>query len=716
MTDKNLKEHIFLSKEQYEILSKQGYLDIGGQTIKYSPTDTVYMIANNNLQEMIALSKEQFIELSTNGQIIKDGKTLYYTPRDVVYIVPDEVELDLINGYYTKRQMDAKLENLDTMSSPFNFVDELPATGQENVVYLLSVENEDKYQKYIFANGVWVDKGQMSINLGNCYTKASVDSLLEEKVNIQRGKGLSSNDFTDEEKEQIKDNTLKIKELVDNKINKDELYEKINTKADKTEIPKKLSAFTNDAGLITNEVSDLVNYYRKKDTYTKEEALDLIANTSNTKVVDELPEKGFSNLFYLMPKNEEKTSYRMYRYIDNSWVNLGGTDVNLFEYVKKDYLNTILENKVDKVDGKTLSSNDFTNEHKSKIEENESNIASLEGNKADKTEIPTKTSELENDSNFIDNSVEDLANYYLKGETYTKQEIIDLIAKIKTIQLKPVEELPETGEPNIIYLLAMGNSEEEDNQYEEYIFVDDAWEKLGKKKVDLSNHYDKAEVDTLLKNKADKEEIPTKNSELENDSEYVTMDEVVDKIYPVGCTYLSMNDVNPSTTIGGEWQLINGSKYLRCGDVSSPASGGSNSIKIEEANLPSHSHTFAGSKQTITSSTADAHTHTINSLKNSPAYSYLQVLYENYYSSPSPDYLVKADNLYMYQNSNNNQPLAQKGSSNRLTQSTLPTGSGGSHSHTIEITPTGANGDTGGDQPIKIEPEYLTIYLWLRIA
>ena len=41
----------------------------------------------------------------------------------------------------------------------------------------------------------------------------------------------------------------------------------------------------------------------------------------------------------------------------------------------------------------------------------------------DDTDIPEKTSDLTNDSGFITNTVNNLANYYLKSETYTQAEI-----------------------------------------------------------------------------------------------------------------------------------------------------------------------------------------------------------------------------------------------------------------------------------------------------
>lgn len=45
---------------------------------------------------------------------------------------------------------------------------------------------------------------------------------------------------------------------------------------------------------------------------------------------------------------------------------------------------------------------------------------------ANKTDVPTKNSQLVNDSDYVTNITDDLANYYKKSEVYTKNEI-DLI-------------------------------------------------------------------------------------------------------------------------------------------------------------------------------------------------------------------------------------------------------------------------------------------------
>jgi len=50
-----------------------------------------------------------------------------------------------------------------------------------------------------------------------------------------------------------------------------------------------------------------------------------------------------------------------------------------------------------------------------------------------KPTIPTKTSDLNNDSGFIDTSVNNLINYYHKTDTYTKTEVDNKIGDIETL-------------------------------------------------------------------------------------------------------------------------------------------------------------------------------------------------------------------------------------------------------------------------------------------
>ena len=82
------------------------------------------------------------------------------------------------------------------------------------------------------------------------------------------------------------------------------------------------------------------------------------------------------------------------------------------------------------------------------------------------------------------------------GISISNQNVISATAGIT---FSVVETLPETGDTQTIYLIA--NSGSAPNIYDEYIYVNSAWEKIGTTEVDLTNYYTKTETDTLLSGK-----------------------------------------------------------------------------------------------------------------------------------------------------------------------------------------------------------------------
>jgi hypothetical protein len=199
--------------------------------------------------------------------------------------------------------------------------------------------------------------------------------------------------------------------------------------------------------------------------------------------------------------------------------------------------------------------------------------------KADKTDIPTKTSQLENDSgfltqhqdltnyakkedipdvsNFITNSVNDLINYYKKNETYNRTEINQMVSAIPKFAIEVVEKLPTTKISNTtIYLLTSGA--EEKNLYTEYIYVNNSWEKLGTQTVDLTNYYTKEEVNSLLSNidlssYYTKTEIDTKLNAKANSADVYTKTQLDDNLLPM--TMLKGINIRDNETVTFEVEM-----------------------------------------------------------------------------------------------------------------------------------------------------------------
>lgn len=73
----------------------------------------------------------------------------------------------------------------------------------------------------------------------------------------------------------------------------------------------------------------------------------------------------------------------------------------------------------------------------------------------------------------------------------------------------------------------------------------------------------------------------------------ISMNGLVNLLYPVGSIYMSVNDVNPETFFGGKWEQITDDAYLKIVSSNAGALGGtSKDHKIPLTSIPSHSHTF----------------------------------------------------------------------------------------------------------------------------
>lgn len=99
------------------------------------------------------------------------------------------------------------------------------------------------------------------------------------------------------------------------------------------------------------------------------------------------------------------------------------------------------------------------------------------------------------------NGVKIVEEYDSEQEVQSKiQEIQENISSGSTtpkFTIKVVDELPTSNiSETTIYLLKTGD--DTNNLYSEYIYVNKNWELLGTQKLDLSNYYNKQEVDALL--------------------------------------------------------------------------------------------------------------------------------------------------------------------------------------------------------------------------
>ena len=94
------------------------------------------------------------------------------------------------------------------------------------------------------------------------------------------------------------------------------------------------------------------------------------------------------------------------------------------------------------------------------------------------------------DVSQVADPVEDLD---IANKQYVDKLITSLLSDLVTIQYVIVQELPQTGSPGTIYFI-LNDSSESENVYDEYIYVNSSFEKLGSTTLDLSDYMLKTEA------------------------------------------------------------------------------------------------------------------------------------------------------------------------------------------------------------------------------
>ena len=115
-----------------------------------------------------------------------------------------------------------------------------------------------------------------------------------------------------------------------------------------------------------------------------------------------------------------------------------------------------------------------------------------------KTALDLKQDVLTIDPTISDGSTNPVQNKAIAlklSDYYTKDQIDAIVAALDTLSLEPVEQLPtEDISTTTIYLLETATP----GTYEQYLYLNNTWVLLGSTDVDLSNYYNKSQVDTLL--------------------------------------------------------------------------------------------------------------------------------------------------------------------------------------------------------------------------
>lgn len=197
---------------------------------------------------------------------------------------------------------------------------------------------------------------------------------------------------------------------------------------------------------------------------------------------------------------------------------------------------TEVAGKVDKITGKGLSTNDYTDAEKADV----AKIATLiaeggEPNKIEVIQLNGSTQTITNKTVNIRTPYTDIgdntysvideggntflhfapnSNYgvsigmgtgqsgggttvQVASKDYVSNAITTALEDITGIDFKIVTELPATGVKGTIYLKAVTGGKRNDNKYEEYIWIDDKYELLGTTEIDLSDYVKQEDFEAI---------------------------------------------------------------------------------------------------------------------------------------------------------------------------------------------------------------------------
>lgn len=127
----------------------------------------------------------------------------------------------------------------------------------------------------------------------------------------------------------------------------------------------------------------------------------------------------------------------------------------------------------------------------------------IDANKNVNITVPVDTGDLTNNAGFITNTVNNLTNYYLSSNTYTKTEVDNLIGSVAGLNLLVVQTLPTQDISTSTIYLVPKTTAQTNNVYDEYIYTNNAWERIGDTQVDLSGYVQFTDLVALTNNEID---------------------------------------------------------------------------------------------------------------------------------------------------------------------------------------------------------------------
>ena len=451
----------------------------------------------------------------------------YYTKAQVDALIADFITASVNNlvNYYLKSETYTKAEVQQLIAAVKQFTYQsvlaLPTASADtmNIIYLVpssDPQTQNVKDEYItiatteqdVTTYAWEKIGSTEIDLSGYYTSAQTDAAISAAL-------------------QSYSTTTQMNTAITTALNT-ALADYSTTQQMNAAIAAAIASYYTKqevdaliANFITKSVDDLVNYYLKSETYTKAEVQQLIAAVKQFtyQSVATLPTASADtmNIIYLVPSSDPQTQNVKDEYITiatteqdvttYAWEKIGSTEIDLSGYYTSAQTDAAISAALQSYSTTTQMNTAITTALNTALADYST---TQQMNAAIAAAIASYYTKQEVDAliaNFITKSVDDLVNYYLKSETYTKAEVQQLIAAVKQFTYQSVAVLPTASADtmNIIYLVPSSDPKTQ-NVKDEYITISSteqdvttyAWEKIGSTDIDLSGYYTSAQTDAAI--------------------------------------------------------------------------------------------------------------------------------------------------------------------------------------------------------------------------
>ena len=490
---------------------------------------------NAAIASAIATTIADYSTTTQVGVMIATALEAYYTKSQVDALIANFITASVNNlvNYYLKSETytRAEVQQLIDAVKQFTYVSvaELPTASADtmNKIYLVPSTNpQTKNVKDEFitisvtdqgtTTYSWEQIGTTTIDLSGYYTSQQTDAAISAAI----GTALADYSTTQQMNAAI---TAALNTALADYSTTTQMNAAIATAIaayyTKTEVDALIANF------ITASVNNLVNYYLKSETYTRAEVQQLIDAVKQFTYVSvaELPTASADtmNKIYLVPSTNPQTKNVKDEFITisvtdqgtttYSWEQIGTTTIDLSGYYTSQQTDAAISAAI----GTALADYSTTQQMNAAITAALNTAladysTTTQMNAAIATAIAAYYTKTEVDAliaNFITASVNNLVNYYLKSETYTKAEVQNLIDAIKQFQYEVVQTLPTASASTVgkIYLVP-GAAPSGQNVKDEYITLTTieegtttySWELIGSTTIDLTNYYTKTQTDAAI--------------------------------------------------------------------------------------------------------------------------------------------------------------------------------------------------------------------------